>query len=178
MTIRNVDTNTCMYVIQEHPQFGAEARLDMAYGCKLTSGVVGELLYSLYWGVVRDNGICDLESKDRQRRYAVDSIKNLHTKGLVSSEGIDELFLALDIFMYRRLDWVDSYLVARKLLYGEDIVTFDTGILKTVNEMHICNGKIPVVSSYTLPVSSLPMHMCVRPDDAKRFEKLGLLNLK
>lgn len=174
----NVDTNTCLYAIENHPEFGADSRIRMAYGCKLIPDVVGELLYNLYWGVIKRDGITDLIEKDKQRQRAVAMIKSLYNDGLVVSEGIDVLFVALDIFMYRRIDWVDSYLVARKLLYSEDIVTYDVGVLKVLTEMGPNSGKIPVISSYTLPISSLPTHMCIRPEDTKRFEKLGLLNLK
>ena len=174
----NADTNACLYVIQDNSDYSAEARSYLSSNCKLTSVVVGEILYKIYWDVIDREGIQDLHGRDRERSFAAQAIFQLYDEGLLGGSNELVIRLGLELFMYRRLDWADCYLLANKSLNNESFTTFDSGMLRLLNDIAVSGNKIPVISSYTLPVDELPSHFFIRKQDKKQFEKAGLLHLE
>lgn len=170
----NTDTNPCWYIITNNASYctAARAMLSGAFAC---SGVLEELIYRLYWAQITES--TPLEERDRLRNSTVLSILNLYLDGHLGGDSDNLVPFALDLFRYRRLDWVDSYLIARYVLRGESFGTFDGTMTKTARIIKDAGGKIPVISGYTLSLDKLPSHVFVRSEDIKSFKRAGLLHL-
>lgn len=170
----NTDTNPCWYIITNNASCctAARAMLSGAFAC---SGVLEELIYRLYWAKITAS--TSLEERDRLRNSTVLSILDLYLDGHLSGDNADIVSFALDIFRYRRLDWVDSYLIARYILRRESFGTFDGAMTKTARIIKDAGGNIPVISGYTLSLDELPSHVFVKPEDVKSFKRAGLLHL-
>lgn len=99
----------------------------------------------------------------------------MYIDGYLSGDSEGVIDFALDVFQYRRLDWVDSYLIAREIVLHEPFTTFDFAMMKTAAAIKTHGNKIPVVSSYTLSVNDLPANVFIRAADRKDFVRQGLL---
>lgn len=172
--MRNVDTNICLRIIHNTEGVAEIARNILeAEQCRFHSAVIEEILHELYWSHYRE--CADLRARDALRMKSVQLVKMFYTLGYVGGDNSLIICVALDFFMYCRLDWTDSYLLARALLKHESFTTLDQRLLKLYMEAVSLGNRVPVVSSYTLSLDSLPSHMCIREKDRKSFEKLNLL---
>ena len=172
----NADTNIC-WVLIIHYDGQYDAARSMLHDAVLTSGVVEELLYRIYWEPLASSDR-SLHTKDDLRDKAVKSIRGLYANHYLGGANKALIFFALDLFRYRRIDWVDAYLIARQVLLKETLVTFDSDMFKLGQVLKTTEGKIPVISGYTLPVDNLPGHVFVRAEDKKAFMRSGLLHLE
>lgn len=134
-----------------------------------------ELIFQLYWSLLEPN--MTLLEKDTLRCAAVDSIRRLYDTGLLGGDNVSVIDYALSVFQYRRLDWVDSYIIARCILQQEPFATFDVAMMRTRSLLQQNGGRIPVISSYTLPLVDLPSYVFITAADQKNFRRAGLLQL-
>lgn len=179
MSIINIDTNVVARVLLNDPSAFADA-LGRTRTGTLRVEVLTELVHIMlpyYTDVYASQGYSSLEARDASRRDLDRDIRTLCQGGMIC-EGTGVFVCAMQVFQYRRLDWVDSYLIARKMVLGEDYSSFDKKAMHDMDVILESGNRIPVISSYTQSLDDLPPRVFIQEKDVKHFIEAGLLHIQ
>lgn len=155
----NIDTNVLIYALTQHSEYGKSALQLLEEGTGfLTSASIDEFLV-VYTRLHLGPGKHFLAEKDIARNVAVEFLQTYIVNDNISCEDTSLIIYALDVYRFRRLDWVDSYLIARRILYNESFCSFDSDMLKVTNRILQLGGKIPIISGYACDIDVLPAHV-------------------
>lgn len=177
----NCDSNILLRVLlrDNNQQVQAYKKIT-SEGNTIRSDVLCEVMNVAYRVYKMSEGIAgplSLHHKDKIRSRLVAELMALYTEG-ANFQDSGVLVCALLIYKYRRLDWVDSWLLARKVVLGEGIVTYDEDLLRNADIMASNGNRIPVISSYTQPLDDMPPRVFIQDKDVRHFVEAGLLHIK
>ncbi|MCD8022058.1 MAG: PIN domain-containing protein [Lachnospiraceae bacterium] len=107
-----IDANVILrYLLKDHPQMSESARQTIAEGAFTLPEILAEVVYVLKGGY-------EVERKEIAQ-VLIDFLEE------ISLENKELYREALTIFAETSLDFVDCILIARQIILGDEIVTFD-----------------------------------------------------